>query len=151
MSFGSEAGQDNYYILYAYFLKQKNGILKFTDRRKTLIEIYGLENSIFSHLNHGGTYFSHQYPRIEGYAEFAIYWYRHFEDYYDRPYNIDKQKKFYIEGLKQLIADEINFDESTELKEKEKEKLFVKVNKLNKLIKDNFYLRMAQSFKANYY
>lgn len=32
--FGSEVGQDNYYILYAYFLKQKNSIDNYAERRK---------------------------------------------------------------------------------------------------------------------
>jgi hypothetical protein len=38
--FSSEVGQDSYYILYAYFLKQKNGIDKYAERRKKLIDIY---------------------------------------------------------------------------------------------------------------
>lgn len=154
ISFGSEAGQDIYYILYAYFLKQKNGIAKYSVRRKKLLEIYNTLNSLFGNLNYGGTYFGHQYSRIEGYAEFSIYWFRHYEDYFDRPYDITKQKEFYIKGLKQIILDEEKIDNNT-LGKKEKterrKQLFDKVDILDKQITDNFYLRMAQSFQSDYY
>jgi len=154
LTFGSEVGQDNYYIVYAYFLKQKNGIAKYSVRRKKLFEIYNTLNSLFGKLNYGGTYFGHQYSRIEGYAEFSIYWYRHYEDYFDRPYDITNQKAFYIGGLKQLILDEEKIDNNTigkkEKAERQKE-LFAKVDNLDKQITDNFYLRMAQSFQSDYY
>ena len=154
ISYSSEAGQDDYYIVYAYFLKQKNGIAKYSVRRKKLFEIYNTLNSLFGNLNYGGTYFGHQYSRIEGYAEFSIYWYKHYEDYFDRPYDITKQKAFYVGGLKQLILDEEQFDNYTiEKKEKveRRKKLFNKVNILDKQITDYFYLRMAQSFQSDNY
>lgn len=154
ITFGSQAGQDNYCIVYSYFLKQKNGITKYAVRRKKLLEMYRTLNSIFRNLNHGGTYFSHQHARIEGYAEFSVYWFKHHKDYFERPYNISKQKAYYIGGLKQLIVDELRNDESTfGLKQKaaQQEKLFKKVDDLDKLITDNFYLRMAKSFQSGYY
>jgi hypothetical protein len=153
ISFGSEAGRDNYYIVYAYFLKQKNGIAKYALRRKKLLEMYRTLNSIFGNLNHGGTYFGHKYRRIEGYAEFSVYWFKHYEDYFDRSYDISKQKAYYIGGLKQLIVDEVRNDESIGLKEKaeEQENLCKKVDELNRLITDNFYLRMAKSFQSEHY
>ena len=154
LSFGSEAGQDEYYILYAYFLKHKNGIAKFSIRRKKLLEIYNTLNSLFGNLNYGGTYFGHQFSRIEGYAEFSVYWFSHYEDYFDRPYDITKQKEFYIAELKQLILDEEKIDYNTNGKKEKAErrkKLFQKVDNLNKLITDNFYLRMAKSFQSDHY
>ena len=39
-----------------------------------------------------------------------IHWFRHYEDYFDRPYDISKQKEFYLAGLKQLIIDEVRID-----------------------------------------
>jgi hypothetical protein len=154
ITFSSEAGQDNYYILYAYFLKQKNGIAKYSVRRKKLLEIYNTLNSLFGALNYGGTYFGHQYSRIEGYAEFSVYWFRHYEDYFDRPYDITKQKEFYIAGLKQLITDEVKIGNNV-IRENEKDErrrdLFKLVDNLNKEITDNFYLRMAQSFQSDHY
>lgn len=154
LTFGSEAGQDEYYILYAYFLKQKNGIAKYSVRRKKLFEIYNTLNELFGILNYGGTYFGHQYSRIEGYAEFSIYWFRHYEDYFDRPYDITKQKQFYIAGLKQLIKDEVNIDPyiNGEIEKiKRRNDLSKLVDDLNSEITDNFYLRMAQSFQSDYY
>ncbi|MDF2193448.1 hypothetical protein [Paraflavitalea sp. CAU 1676] len=154
LTFDSEAGQDEYYILYAYFLKQKNGIAKYSARRKKLFEIYYTLNSLFGNLNHGGTYFGHQYSRIEGYAEFSLYWFRRYEDYFDRPYDITKQKQFYIAGLKQLIKDEVNIDPyiNGEIEKiKRRNDLSKLVDDLNSEITDNFYLRMAQSFQSDYY
>lgn len=40
VDFSSEAGQDVYYVLYAYFLKQKNGEEKYAKQRTKLIDIY---------------------------------------------------------------------------------------------------------------
>ena len=71
--FGSEAGQDNFYILYAWFLKQRNGVEKYGPQRKNIISIYSNLNSLFAHLQYGGTYFGHQRRRIPGYAEYSIY------------------------------------------------------------------------------
>ncbi len=154
LSFGSEAGQDGYYILYAYFLKHKNGIAKYSVRRKKLLEIYSTLNDLFDNLNYGGTYYGHQYSRIEGYAEFSVYWFAHYQDYFDRPYDITKQRAYYIAGLKQLILDEEKIDYNT-YNHKEKvgrgNELFKKVANLNNLITDNFYLRMAQSFQSDHY
>jgi hypothetical protein len=41
--FGSEVGQDVYYALYAYFLKQKNGVDKYSKQRKRIIDMYPSE------------------------------------------------------------------------------------------------------------
>ncbi len=154
LSFNSEVGQDEYYILYAYFLKQKNGIAKYSVKRKKLIEIYNTLDSLFGTLYYGGTYYGHQYSRIEGYAEFSVYWFRHYEDFFDRPYDITKQKQFYIGGLKQLIIDEVKIDNnvlSENAKAERRKTLFEIVDKLDREITDNFYLRMAQSFQSDYY
>lgn len=152
-SFSSECGQDEYYALYAYFLKNKNGIARYSVRRNNLIKIYDDLNSLFGELNYGGTYYGHQYSRIEGYAEFAVYWYNHYSDYFDRPYDISKQKAIYIAGLKQLIRDEVAIDVYVAKKDKQAriEELSGTVDHLGRLITDNFYLRMAQSFQSDHY
>jgi hypothetical protein len=154
ISFGSESGQDAYYLVYAYILKHKNRIRKYSKRRENLLKIYKNLNSLFGQLNYGGTYFVHQYKRIQGYAEFSVYWYSHYQDFFDRSYDIKKQKEYYINGLKQLILDEEKIDNIT-MGEKEKLKrrneLFQTVSTLNDLITDNFYLRMAKSFQSGNY
>lgn len=154
LSFSSEVGKDEYYILYAYFLKNKNGIEKYSTRRNNVIKIYTDLNSIFGELNYGGTYFGHQYSRIEGYAEFSIYWFSRSEDFFSRPCDITKQKVLYIASLRQLIKDEVEIDNNVVRKSeniKRVKELFETIADLDKLITDNFYLRMAQSFQYDHY
>ncbi|MCB9262867.1 MAG: hypothetical protein H6607_10875 [Flavobacteriales bacterium] len=151
--FGSEAGQDNYYILYAYLLKQKNGIDNNQKMRKKLIDIYANINTLFSRFQHGGTYFGHQYARIEGYAEYSVYIYLQSKDHIEKTYNITKQKEFYIKSLRQLIDDESKIDHATFGNDKIalSKELNKIVDNLNNLITDNFYLRRAQEFQYRHY
>ncbi|MDR2854222.1 MAG: hypothetical protein LBV31_02825 [Prevotellaceae bacterium] len=151
--FGSEAGQDAYYTLYAYFLKQKNGIDKYAQQRKKLIEIYSNINSLFGHFQYGGSYFGHQAQRILGYAEYAIYLLSCAENNIEKTYSITKQKDLYIKSLRQLIEDESEIDFETFGKEKieRNKELNSIVDKLDKLITDNFYLRRAQEFQYRHY
>ncbi len=153
ISFGSEAGQDEYYILYAYFLKKKTGEKKFLIRRKTLIKIYNDINDIFGDLQNGGTYFGHQYSRIPSYAEYSINWYSKDQDFFTKSYDITKQKEIYIESLQQLINDEmgINKNESIQALNEPKKELFKIVADLKKMITDDFYLKRAQEFQYSHY
>ena len=119
--FGGEAGQDTYYILYAYFLKQKNGS-EYSVMRENLINLYSNINSIFQKIQYGGTYFGHQYIRILGYAEYAIYQYTYVDEL--KPYDIGKQKDLYVQSLRQLVQDEINFHfDVTVTKEEKKQRI----------------------------
>ncbi|MCD8539496.1 MAG: hypothetical protein LRY55_06775 [Leadbetterella sp.] len=70
--FGGEAGQDVYYILYAYFLQRREGQNEYAVQRKTLIEIYTTLNTIYEILAEGGTYWGHQYARLLAYAEYDL-------------------------------------------------------------------------------
>lgn len=151
--FGSEVGQDNYYTLYAYFLKQKNGEKKYEKERKNLIDIYLKINSLFQHFQYGGTYFGHQYSRILGYAEYSIYLMQKNKEDIEKTYNITRQKELYIKSLHQLIEDESKIDFYTLGREKIKrnKKLNQIVDELNELITDNFYLRRAQEFQYGHY
>ncbi len=151
--FGSEVGRDNYYILYAYFLKQRNGIDTFSQQRKRLIEIYSNINSLFQQFEYGGTFFGHQSRRILGYAEYSIYLMPKYEEDISKTYDFTKQKELYIKSLRQLIDDESSIDNITLGKDKiERNKsLNETVDELNKLIKHNFYLRRAQEFQYEYY
>ncbi|MEO6231859.1 MAG: hypothetical protein ABJB11_11540 [Ferruginibacter sp.] len=152
--FGSEIGQDTYYILYAYFLKQKNGINKYAELRKNLIDIYSNINSLFGHFQYGGTYFGHQYSRILGYAEFSVYLFVENEKSFSKSYDITKEKELYINSLRQIIKDESSIDFET-LGKKEKAERNTQLNKIvdnvNKLITNNFYLKRAQAFQYDKY
>ena len=151
--FGSEVGQDNYYALYAYFLKQKNGVKEFAQQRQKLIDIYSNINSLFRHFEYGGTYFGHQSRRILGYAEYSIYLLPKNKDDISKTYDITKQKELYIKSLRQLIDDESKIDFNTLGQEKieRTKKLNKIVDELDKLITDNFYLRRAQEFQYGHY
>jgi len=151
--FSSEVGKDEYYVLYAYFLKQKNGIDKYAKHREKIIAIYTNINSLFQRFQYGGTYFGHQYARILGYAEYSVYLYSERIDKFEKTYDITKQKELYIKSLRQLIDDESKIDYETLGKEKtERNKELNKiVDDINNLITDIFYLRRTQEFHYGYY
>jgi hypothetical protein len=155
ISFESEAGQDTYYMLYAWFLqKEKTGEQKFAARRSNLIKIFTAINSLFGHIQYGGTYFGHQYKRIVGYAEYDIYWYSAREDHFAKGYNIEKQKALYLASLRQLIEDEVGIDQNlftTKDKKQRAKELLQIVDELQPLITDRFYLKCAQEFQYSHY
>ena len=152
--FNSEAGQDGYYMLYAYFLKNKNGDTKYAARRKKLIDIYSNINSLFAHFEYGGTYFGHQGARILGYVEYSVYLYKQNETYsISKTYDITKQKELYIKSLRQLISDESSIDFNTTGQDKVEriKKLNKIVDDIDKAITDNYYLRRTQEFHNGHY
>ncbi len=151
--FGSEAGRDEYYMLYAYFLKKKNGIERYAECRSKLVDIYSNINSVFAWIQYGGTYFGHQHYRITGYAEFSVYLYKNFEKGHQQPYDISKQKNLYTESLRQLIAAEIKMDMLNSLFERMERARDMNsfVDNIDKTITDDFYLRQAQQFQYRHY
>jgi hypothetical protein len=154
LSFGSEVGQDEYYILYSYFLKKQNQSHDLDTVRETLIGIFRDINDIFKILRNGGTFFGHQYSRISGHVEYSVYLHKKFQDYYTRLPDIKEQKKLYIKTLQQIILDEINADSDlyTQILKEKKKKVLVKyVEHLNSLLSNNFYLKNAQEFQYSYY
>jgi hypothetical protein len=154
ISFGSEAGQDDYYELYAYYLKMNDGGEKYQTKRKNLILLYLDINEIFARLKGGGTFFGHQHTRILGYAEYSIFIYGYEKKYGDlKTYSVSKQKQLYISLLKQHITDELssNFDIPENEKSKLKQQLFETVNHINGLITEYFYLEQVQTFQYSNY
>ncbi len=151
--FDSELGKDEYYMLYAYFLKQKNGIDKYAECRQKLIDIYTDLNFLYQYFQHGGTYFGHQRARILGYAEFSVHIYKSYEDKFSKTYDIRKQKRIYIQSLRQLVDDELQIDGETLRQDKvnRKQELNMKIDNIDKAIIDNFYLRRAQEFQYVHY
>lgn len=157
ISFNSELGQDEYYILYAYFLKNKNGDKKYQTQRQNLIELYRDINGIFEGISYGGTYFGHQHRRIVGYAEYSVYLYSGIyknDNFFTKKYNITKQKQLYINSLLQLINDKESVDFNTidkKGKAERKIKFLEKVYNIKKLISNYFYLKRAQEFQYSHY
>jgi len=149
--FQSEQGQDEYYLLYAYLLKARNGKSNYQAQRKNLINIYTAINSIFETLAHGGTYFGHQYLRIPGYAEYSVSLCANTA--FAKRYTIDAQKNLYIKSLRQLISDEISVDREIAVSERMqvKKDLFKTVDRIGGLITNYFYLKRAQEFQSSNY
>lgn len=149
-----EACLDDYYVLYAYFLREKNGEAKYRQQRKTLIELYRNINYLFGRLNGGGTYYGHQYARILGYAEYSISVYVYQNEYGAvKSYNITKQKELYLKSLIQYIDDEVNNNLELSAQEKARKiaELVRKANDIGRLITSHFYLEMAQEFHYSNY
>jgi len=154
LRFSSEVGQDEYYSLYAYFLKQKNGDEIFYKRRKTLLVIYEKINDLLRIIQDGGTYFGHQVSRIEGYVEYDIYLHKwNKTEQYQNEKKITKQKSLFIQSLRQMIVDANN-----ERNDIPKEYMVKRMNNMNRIvdeiagnITDLFYLRNAQRFLYTHY
>ncbi len=151
--FSSELGQDAYCVLYAYFLRQKNGEQKYAEIRNKIAAIYTNINLLFNDFQHGGPYFYHQNARISAYAEFTVYQHAENPDGFGKTYNISRQKELYLHSLRQLIADESSIDFETARAEKPNriKSANKKVDKLDSLITDNFYLRKAQAYHSDHY
>ena len=157
-SFSSEAGEDSFCLLYTYFLKQKNGKDKFEQERKKLIQLYQAVNDLYAGLNYGGTYYGHQHKRLNAFVEYSIYLLANNKDYFEKKYDFGKQKKLYLNLVKQYVADEEsrNIEYKNDLItnkpaaiEREK-RLNEKINTLEKLITNYFYLSQVQNFENNY-
>ena len=154
VSFGSEQGQDIYYILYSYFLRQKQGEKYLDTVRENLIAIYQNLNDLFGRLSYGGTFFGHQYNRVSAYAEYGVYEYESFSDIDNKVKDIRKLKQLYLASLREItyrtmeLEDEI-YPKSRRI-ERQKE-LLEYVATLDKLINSNFYLKKAQKFQYSYY
>jgi hypothetical protein len=159
ITFGSEVGRDNFCLLYAYYLKQKNGEQKYKLERKKLSQLYNAVNGLYQALNYGGTYFGHQYERLYADVEYSIYQLAVGKEYYEKKYNFQKQKDLYIKTLIQYVADEEshNVDYQEDLRSNKKrankraKQLQEKINILQKLITNYFYLNQVQNFEITYY
>lgn len=150
--FTSEVGEDSFYVLYAHFLKQKNGFSKFNNERKNVLQIFMLINELNRRLQYGGTFFGHQHSRIHGHAEYALYYYAE-NEWLVKEYTIDKQKKIFLDGLRQRILDEEAHDFETlgDAKIIRRKELFQILDEMDKLIINFFYLKIAQEFQYTHY
>lgn len=155
--FNCEVCRDEYYVLYAYFLMKRNGTKQFKKERCNLIAIYRDINEIFEMLAHGGTGFGHNYTRIYAYVESDISDLKEndADDYgLRRSYNIEAQKRLYINSLRQYARDEVGIDDDIidkEEKEKRVKEIFVLIDDMGKRITTYFYLSCARSFQYKQY
>lgn len=154
ISFGSEIGHDEFCLLYAHFLRKQYSDKTYPHARKQLTEIFLTLNTIFGTLSYGGTYFGHQTSRLAADAEYGSYRLNKYPIDLLPTYNSEKQKKLYLDLLRQEIADELAVDKETTGAEKRRERektLYGYVEQLDKLITDGFLLREAQRYQQRYY
>lgn len=153
VEFTSEAGQDNYCMLYSYFLMQVNGEQKYTTQRKRLFQLFSKINELFALIEQGGSYFGHQHKRLLAEVEYSIYLMPKDKSGLRKTYAINKQKQLYIQGLRQLVTDETANNGGIEPQRKlnQIKRLNAIIDDINQLIADNFALRRAQHFQSNYY
>ncbi|OJZ00426.1 hypothetical protein [Sphingobacterium sp. 40-24] len=153
VEFTSEAGQDNYCMLYSYFLMQVNGEQKYTTQRKRLFQLFSKINELFALIEKGGSYFGHQHKRLLAEVEYSIYLMPKDKIGPRKTYAINKQKQLYIQGLRQLVTDETanNGGIKPQRKLNQIKRLNAIIDDINQLIADNFALRRAQYFQSNYY
>ena len=152
--FNSEAGQDEFYVLYAFFLRKRDTGRMLAGSRDTLLLIFEEINRIFDDLNHGGTYYGHQSYRILGYAEYSIYLLSQEAEDFKKRYSISAQKAAFINQLRQQIADEIGVDNELIGKDQKadaRREMLKSVRKINDWIASYFYLREARKFMYEYY
>ena len=86
-------------------------------------------------------------------VEYAIYLMPKDKSEFRKTYAINKQRQLYIQGLRQLVADETANNEGIEPQRKlsQIKRLNKVIDDINQLITDNFSLRRAQYFQSNYY
>ena len=152
--FNSEVGQDEFYTLYAFFLRNQDTGQRLAGSRDTLIRIFEEINDIFGQLNHGGTFFGHQAYRIFGYAEYHIYLLSRNTDEFRKEYSITSQKANFTNQLRQQIVDEIGVDNlllGKNEKEDKRQDMLKSVRKINDWTGNYFYLKEARQFMYEYY
>ncbi|MBS1520400.1 MAG: hypothetical protein JST50_05350 [Bacteroidetes bacterium] len=154
-SLDCELCRDDYYRVYAYFLKMSDGNEQYKVERERLIKLYRDIGFITARLENWGNGYGHLSRRILGYAEYSVYRLSadKNEGYFKKSYDIKKQKALYIAMLKQTIDDEVNNDTETLPKDKpsRKKELLKTVDEINSLITDYFYLKMTQQFQSSNY
>jgi hypothetical protein len=148
LSFGSEAGQDGYYVIYAWFLNKKLSRAA-RNRAEKLTEIYRMINNIFGRLEHGGTGFGHTYKRITGISAYDGYIY----DYTKlKPsYYFEADKNTFINTLKKYITKRADADiRIRETDEKTKKQILSQATALSHLFTTRYYLLKAKEFTQSY-
>ena len=146
-------GQDKFYIIYAYFLKQKNGIEPYRQQRQDLITAFRLINHLNRELTYGGTYYSHQHYRIHGYVEYAIYQSSQLVSYRKRNGDIGPEKNAFIDSLKELVKEEVELDEEIDETGKlnKTKKMMAIISDIESLITTQFFLKAAREFQDSHY
>jgi hypothetical protein len=108
--YNSEQGQDVYFILYAWFLKKKNGQQKFVKERKTLSDIFYHINYIKCFFSKGGTYYIHLYRTMMAEIEYRIFQISRSDSSFLESTDFQAEKDTLIKSLKKKLFNSTDKD-----------------------------------------
>ena len=151
ISFSDEVEQDEFYMLYAYFVSKQYPCANSGKLKTTLEKAYRVLRNVYLSIEGFGTYFTHQYRRIAGYAAFDAYWAKCPPEPGEEP-GFQKQKELFLRTLRAELVDLIRYGQyfGTEIPVKTKEVLD-DLQELDLLITDYFILRRVQAYRYSYY
>jgi uncharacterized protein YbcC (UPF0753/DUF2309 family) len=147
ISFDSDAGQDRYFALYAYFLTNKNKGTRFEFLSPYLKNSYENINTIFERLSRGGTHYIHQSSCVPAYVAYDVYFINNSERLPEFTKKTRAERWEFIYDLKQQIKDESEMAEMTYAEDGKIEDL---VNKLNDEIVNDYVLYKVKKFTKPY-
>ncbi len=153
LHYSSEVGIDNFYLLYSYSLRTNKSLEYYDLIKSRLVKIYRTINSINGALQHGGTYFGHQYWRAQGVAEYWMYQKKE-KKVPNLDFFIAEHKKPFIDSVQLYVNKKIQHDSdlySEELKNDRKQVIKPLVDRLDSLIDSYFKLNQARQYQQKYY
>jgi hypothetical protein len=155
ITFKSETGQDYYYLCYTYFLKKRNNHENYHGERERLIDLYNSINHIYSIIARGGTFFSHNKPRIQAYAEWDIYNYLVAKRAVPiSEIDFESEKEAFIERNRKILESSNSFEYWDSFTEEERkatlQELQVLFESLSEKIDTPFYLSCVLGFEERY-
>ena len=152
-NFESETGEDEYFLLYSFFLRRVNKSDTLMQFRENTVAVYHLANAIFQRLSGGGTAYGHLYLRSYAYADYALYAYAHQKNAATLTNDFEKERSEFFLRLERRIQDHLldnrgSYDDEG-FAERNKG-INNDLNQLKNLISDSYYLRMAEEFINNH-
>lgn len=145
-NFSSLAGQDYYYKLYAYYLKNRNKSNKYQNERNTLNNLLLLLNDFMAIKAGGGSYYAHRFTRIPAYVEFEVYKLNSTSHSLNQLNMNNKKKLIKMLKIKEKTNEEINYELVGLTKEEMEGELRDISLTIDKLIINDFYLNKCLDF-----
>lgn len=149
----SELGIDEYYSIYAHFLRQRYDYTLYQREQENLDTLYNGLIELFSRLKGGGTYFGHEMSRIPGFIEYSTYTLDKNKERFNNQ-NFQQDKKDFISFLQnkvdqaakegfgiQDLIDAGNYDKKELI-----DNYYALVDKIAHLITEPFYLEQAKNY-----
>lgn len=151
--FRGESGKDDYFVWYAWFLKNEIGVNIYQQQRDTLLQIYTILQSAISKIAGGGTYFGHNYKRASAYIEYGIYSHHHYQDSIMDVNNlVDRcDKEDTLDGVWQMLS-LYNKGNEVPLQEQAERLHYIHeyIEQLDFLLTNDFYIKWLQELVNNF-